>query len=42
MILSPERKPPALALILTHIFFGSLVERNEMGEVVIQLPYDLA
>ena len=34
--------PCALDLILTHIFFGSLVERNEMVEVVIQLPYDLA
>jgi len=27
--------PVALALILTHIFFCSLVERNEMVEVVI-------
>jgi len=27
--------PVALALILTHIFFSSLVERNEMVEVVI-------
>ena len=29
------RTPWDLSLILTHIFFGSLVEWNEMGEVVI-------
>ena len=27
--------PGIECLILTHIFFSSLVERNEMGEVVI-------
>ena len=40
--LDEPRTPVALALILTHIFFGSLVERNEMVEVVIHLRYDLA
>src|SRR5437588_7336410 len=30
-------RPLASALILTHIFFGSLVERNEMVEGVIHL-----
>src|SRR3954454_13346565 len=29
-------KPLPEGLILTHIFFGSLVERDEMVEVVIQ------
>src|SRR5712692_4494844 len=31
----PVTLPMAKALILTHIFFGSLVELNEMVEVVI-------
>ncbi len=36
LIRPPPADTPVLPnLILTHIFFGSLVERNEMVEVVI-------
>ena len=34
-ILYPVTYPMRERLILTHIFLGSLVERNEMVEVVI-------